>query len=126
MTPYELWFSKKPKLSFLKVSGCDTYVKRLQPDKLEPKSEKCVFIGYPKETIGYTFYHRSKGKIFVAKNGSCLEKEFLSKEVSGRKVELDEVIVPSLNLESSSSKKSIPVMPTPTGEEANDNDHDFN
>ena len=28
---------------------------------------------------------------FVAKNGSFLEKEFLSKEVSGRKVELDEV-----------------------------------
>ena len=58
-TPYELWFGKKPKLSFLKVLGCDAYVKKLQPDKLEPKSEKCVFIGYPKETIGYTFYHRS-------------------------------------------------------------------
>ena len=44
MTPYELWFSKKPKLSFLKVWGCDAYVKKLQPDKLEPKSEKCIFI----------------------------------------------------------------------------------
>ena len=49
----------------------------------------------PKETIGYTFYHRSKGKIFVAKDGTFLDKEFLSKEVSGRKVELDEVIVPA-------------------------------
>ena len=66
-TPYELWFSKKPKLSFLKVWGYDAYVKKLQPDKLEPKSEKCVFIGYPKETVGYTFYHRSEGKSFVAK-----------------------------------------------------------
>ena len=28
------------KLSFLKVWGCDAYVKKLQPDKLEPKSEK--------------------------------------------------------------------------------------
>src|SRR3954462_9451175 len=63
-TPYELWFSNKPKLSFLKVWGCDAYVKKLQPDKLEPKSEKCVFIGYPKETVGYTFYHRSEGKTF--------------------------------------------------------------
>ena len=70
MTPYELWFGKKPKLSFLKVWGCDAYVKKLQPDKLEPKSEKCVFIGYPKETVGYTFYHRFEGKIFVAKNVS--------------------------------------------------------
>ena len=84
---------------------------------------KCVFIEFPKETIGYTFYYRPEGKIFVDKNGSFLEKEFLSKEVSGRKVELDEVIVPSLKLESSSSEKSVPVMPTPTREEANDDDH---
>ena len=26
-TPYELWFGKKPKLSFPKVWGCDAYVK---------------------------------------------------------------------------------------------------
>ena len=44
-TSYELWFGKKPKLSFLKGWGCNAYVKRFQPDKLEPKSEKCVFIG---------------------------------------------------------------------------------
>ena len=85
--PYELWFSKKPKLSFLKVWGCDAYVKKLQPDKLELKSRKCVFIGYPKETVGYTFYHRSEGKIFVSRIGSFLEERFLSKELSGRMVE---------------------------------------
>ena len=44
--------------------------------------------------------------------------------MSGRKVELDEVIVPSLELESSSSQKNVPVMPTATREEANDNDHE--
>ncbi|KAK1645139.1 hypothetical protein QYE76_062944 [Lolium multiflorum] len=98
-TPYELWFNKKPKLSFLKVWGCEAYVKKLQPDKLEPKAEKCVFIGYPKETIGYTFYHKSEGKIFVAKNGTFLEKEFLTKEY-----------------------RTVP--PTPATEEANDNDHE--
>ena len=119
-TPYELWFGKKPKLSFLKVWGCDAYVKKLQPEKLEPKSEKCVFIGYPKETIGYTFYLRSEGKIFVAKNGSFLEKEFLSKEVSGRKVELDEVL--PLERDSSAAQENVPVVPTPTGEEINDDD----
>ena len=122
-TSYELWFGKKPKLSFLKVWGCDAYVKKFHPDKLKPKSEKCVFIGYPKETVGYTFYHRSEGKAFVAKNGSFLEKEFLSKEVSGRKVELDEVTVPAPLLESSSSQKSVPVTPTPISEEVNDDDH---
>ena len=99
-------------------------MKKFHPDKLKPKSKKCVFIGYPKETVGYTFYQRSEGKIFFAKNGSFLEKEFLSKEVSGRKVELDEVIIPSLELESSTSEKSVLGMPTPTREEENDNDHE--
>ena len=74
-------------------------------------NKKCVFIGYPKEIVGYTFYHRSEGKIFVAKTGSLLEKESIFKEVSGRKVELDEVIVPSPELESSSSQKSVRAMP---------------
>ena len=123
-TPYELWFGKKPKLSFLKVWGCDAYVKKLQPEKLEPKAEKCVFIGYPKETIGYTFYLRSEGKTFVAKNGSFLEKEFLSKEVSGRKVELDEVITPPLEQDSSAAREVVLVAPTPTEEEVNDDDHE--
>ena len=44
--------------------------------------------------------------------------------MSGRKGELDEVIVPSLQLESSSSQKTVPVMPTPISEEANDDDHE--
>ena len=44
--------------------------------------------------------------------------------MSGRKVELDEVIVLSPLLESSSSQKSVPVIPTPISEEANDDDHE--
>ena len=44
--------------------------------------------------------------------------------MSGRKVELDEVIVPSLELEGSTSQKEVPVMSTPAGEEANDDDHE--
>ena len=65
-----------------------------------------------------------KGKTFVAKFGNFLEKEFLSKEVSGRKVELDEVTVPTPLLESSTSQKPVSVTPTPISEEANDNDHE--
>ena len=65
-----------------------------------------------------------KAKHSFAKNGSFLEKEFLSKEVSGRKVELDEVTVPAPLLESSSSQKSVPVTTTPISEEVNDDDHE--
>ena len=44
--------------------------------------------------------------------------------MSGRKVELDEVVVPSPLWESSSSQRSVPVIPTPISEEANDDDHE--
>ena len=69
-----------------------------------------------------TFYLRSEGNIFVAKNGSFLEKEFLSKEVSGRKVELDEVL--PLETVSSATQENVPVVPAPTREEVNDDDQD--
>ena len=103
---------KKPKLSFLKVWGCDAYVKKLQPEKLEPKAEKCIFIGYPKETVGYTFYLKSEGKVFVAKNEAFLEKEFLSKELSGRKIELDEVVEPLIPLDGGAGQGETPVVAT--------------
>ena len=44
--------------------------------------------------------------------------------MSGRKVELDEVTVPSPELESSSSQKPVSVTLIPISEEANDNDHE--
>ena len=39
-------------------------------------------------------------------------------------MELDEVIVPSPELDSSTSQKLVPVIPTPISEEANDDDHE--
>ena len=44
--------------------------------------------------------------------------------MSGRKIELDKAIVPSPELESSSSQKSVLVIPMPVSEEANDDDHE--
>ena len=44
--------------------------------------------------------------------------------MSGRKVELDEVIVPAPELERILSQKSVLVMPTPISEEVNDDGHE--
>ena len=71
-------------------------------DKLAPKSEKCLFIEYPKETKGYYFYNAFENKVFVAQNGVFLEREFISKGTSGSTVQLEEnqdlqtSIVPSI------------------------------
>ena len=62
--------------------------------------------------------------MFVARNMSFLEKEFLSKGLSGRKIELDEVVEPLLQPESSAVQENVSVVPAPTREEVNDDDHD--
>ncbi|VFQ90798.1 unnamed protein product, partial [Cuscuta campestris] len=94
-TPYELWRGRKLSFSYFKIWGCEAYVKRLMTSsKLEPKSDKVIFVGYPKETRGYEFYHPSDNKIFVARNGTFHEKEFLSAITSGRKVDLEEIREP--------------------------------
>jgi hypothetical protein len=78
-TPYDIWTGKCHGLSFLKVWGCEAYVKHSMSDKLILKSDKCFFMGYPRETKGYYFYNKAEGKVIVAHNGVILEKEFLSK-----------------------------------------------
>ena len=90
-TPYEIWTRKRPSLSFLKIWGYDAYVKCLTPTKLEPRSDKCIFVGYPRETKGYYFCNHQENKVFIVQNVIFLDKEFLSKEVSGSIVRLEEV-----------------------------------
>ncbi|GJR16231.1 retrotransposon protein, putative, ty1-copia subclass [Tanacetum coccineum] len=90
-TPYELWYGKVPNLSYLKIWGCEALVKRDTPDKLQQRSVKCIFIGYPKETMGYYFYFPPENKIVVARYAEFLEKNLLSQEVSGRAEELEEI-----------------------------------
>ena len=61
--------------------------------------------------------------MFVSRNGFFLEERFLSKELSGRVIELDEVIEPSFRLVCSRAQEVVRVMPTPIEVEADDGDH---
>ncbi|KAL4342170.1 hypothetical protein GQ457_08G026280 [Hibiscus cannabinus] len=88
-TPHEMWTGRRPNMSFMKIWGCKAYVKHQMSTKLEPKSEKCTFVGYPKETKGYYFYNENK--VFVARTGVFIEKEFLTNSGKGRNIELKEV-----------------------------------
>ncbi|GKD36832.1 retrotransposon protein, putative, ty1-copia subclass, partial [Tanacetum coccineum] len=66
--PNELWYGKVPNLSV-----------------------KCIFIGYPKETMGYYFYFPPENQIVVASYAEFLEKNLIYQEVSRRAVELEEI-----------------------------------
>ncbi|GJQ97623.1 retrotransposon protein, putative, ty1-copia subclass [Tanacetum coccineum] len=66
-------------------------VKRDTPDKLQQRSVKCIFIGYPKETMGYYFYFPPENKIVVARYAEFFEKNLITQEVSGRAIDLEEI-----------------------------------
>ena len=90
-TPYEIWTRKPPSLSFLKIWGYEAYVKRQISEKLAPKSDKCLFVGYTKETEGYYFYNSSENLL--------LEREHISTGTSGSKIQLDEIQAPQRRIE---------------------------
>ncbi|GJR32207.1 zinc finger, CCHC-type containing protein [Tanacetum coccineum] len=91
-TPYEIWHGQAPKLSYLKVWGCEALVKRdtlTKPDKLDPRSFRCIFVGYPKETMGYSFYNPSENKVFVARNAEFFENDLIDLKASGSVEDLE-------------------------------------
>ena len=74
----------------LKLWGYPAYKKRTMSDKFEAKSNRCLFVGYPKETNGCQFYNTLEQRLFVSKHVVFMEKEFLLED-SGSKVKLGEV-----------------------------------
>nr|GEV93595.1 zinc finger, CCHC-type [Tanacetum cinerariifolium] len=57
-TPYELWYKKRPKLSFLRVWSCRAVVRLPDPKKktLGEKGIDCIFVGYAEHSKAYKFY----------------------------------------------------------------------
>ena len=54
--PQEIWIGSKPNYDKLRIFGCEAYALILKDDrrKLEPRSRKCVVLGYgPYSEIGY-------------------------------------------------------------------------
>ncbi|GKA14432.1 zinc finger, CCHC-type containing protein, partial [Tanacetum coccineum] len=82
----------KDLLGLIHTDGCEALVKRdtlTKPDKLEPRSIKCIFIGYPKETMGYSFYYPPENKVLVARNAEFLENSLINQEASGSLEDLE-------------------------------------
>nr|GFB87971.1 hypothetical protein [Tanacetum cinerariifolium] len=86
--------------------GCEAYVKRDSADKLHQRSIKCIFVGYPKETMCYYFYFPPKNKVIVARYGNFLEKDLISQKFSGRDNDLEDDHMDTLLSENTSE---IPV-----------------
>ncbi|GKD49688.1 retrotransposon protein, putative, ty1-copia subclass [Tanacetum coccineum] len=89
--PFEMWKGKCPSLGHIKIWDCEVFVRREAQDKLEARSEKCLFIGYPKESFRYLFYKPKDDVVFVARRGVFFEREMISKEDSRSKINHEEI-----------------------------------
>ena len=54
--------------------------KMLKSDKLDVKSIKGRFVGYPKDSLGYCFYFPTEQVVVVGKDVVFLENSFLKNE----------------------------------------------
>ncbi|GJY04518.1 zinc finger, CCHC-type containing protein [Tanacetum coccineum] len=57
-TSYELWYKKRPNLSYLRVWGCRAVVRLPDPKRktLGEKGIDCIFVGYAEHSKAYRFY----------------------------------------------------------------------
>ncbi|KAD5803372.1 hypothetical protein E3N88_14732 [Mikania micrantha] len=69
-TPLEGWEGLKPTVHHLKVFGCIAYslIHPHNRQKLDHRSEKCLFVGYSQESCGYRLYNPSSKKFTVQKH----------------------------------------------------------
>ena len=74
----------------MKPWGCPAYVKVVKTGKLDAKSEKGRFIGYPKDSLGYYFYFHADTRVLISRHAKFLENEFIEDGGVGRKFELSE------------------------------------
>ncbi|KAL5757330.1 hypothetical protein ACOSP7_019941 [Xanthoceras sorbifolium] len=127
-TPEELWSGKPAEYSDLKVFGCPAYA-HINDGKLEPRSKRCIFIGYPSGVKGYKLWcpDPKSPKVIISRDVVFDESAMLYpvKETSTRK----EIFVSS-NTNAASSSKQVEFevenepslqnrvqMPTPIEEE---------
>ena len=59
----------------LKIFGCTAYVHtpKKSRSKLDPRAEKCVFVGYAPNKKGYKFFNPLTRKIYVTMDATFLE-----------------------------------------------------
>ncbi|XP_074284145.1 uncharacterized protein LOC141608700 [Silene latifolia] len=69
-TPYEILFGVSPSYQNMRIFGCIcyTYNQQSRGDKFEPRSRKCIFLGYPHNKKGWKVLDIETGSIFISRD----------------------------------------------------------
>lgn len=78
-SPYETLFGKKPDYSFLRVFvySCYPLLRPYSSNKFEPRSLKCVFLGYNDKYKGYHCIYPPIGHLYIGRHILFEESDFL-------------------------------------------------
>ena len=86
-TPYEMLYGTLPTYDNLRVFGTLCFARRISrgKDKFDPRSIRCVFLGYPMGKKGWTVYDLETETMFVSRDVVFHEDRFPYKEHVTRK-----------------------------------------
>ena len=78
VSPYQRWYGKKPNVKHMRVFGCIAYALKPGPQrmKMDTKSEKMRFIGYPLSAKGYRLYDEKRNRVIVRRDVVFNETDF--------------------------------------------------
>ena len=97
-SPHEVWYSRKPDLSNLRVFGCVAYtlVPAAKRKKLDNRTEKMRLLGYHKGHRGYKLMEKGSNRVFYRTDVTFDEYNFrLSPEKSAKR----EVEAPTIEMD---------------------------
>ncbi|KAL0344267.1 UNVERIFIED_CONTAM: Retrovirus-related Pol polyprotein from transposon TNT 1-94 [Sesamum angustifolium] len=108
--PECIWTDSDVNLSSLRIFGCSAFALS-HGDKLDPRSQKCVFIGYPDGVKGYRLWLRSQPgfKVLISRDVIFNESEFPCLSKTPKKIE-------DYNIESTFNKVEEPIEDNQQGE----------
>ena len=91
-TPLELWNGRKLSLRHYRIWRCPAHVLNKKANKLESRTEVCLFVGYPKGTRGGIFYSPKDKKVFVSTHATFLENDYVIGHKPRSKIILEELM----------------------------------
>lgn len=109
-TPYEKWVGNPPSVRHIRTFGCCAYahVDKQKRQKLDPKSEKLVMVGYSDVTKGYRLLNPTNDKITISRDVIFFEKEeetsLEEKNSKGKLTDIKESRIEEVTLDLGSDK----------------------
>ena len=100
-------------MKYLHIWGRPAHVLKGKSDKLEAKTEVCMFLGYSKETKGYLFYNHKDNKVFVNTHAKFLEDDYVNNFNPRSKVVLAEIDEPIVEQPMDEFRDAVAILDTP-------------